>query len=177
MKLLRPLALAVVALAMLSPFFSTGAGEKKKVPSPVELTDKASDTWLLKKMEIGAKVLSDRDYVFTALPEEIEGGHYVLRNSGDWQSWVPPGAVKADKNLTVYLILNTHQMKKELVTEVHFNQLSKEGWKAVKEEVEGTFNAGEGWKWKAVKKDYKKGDLIIHLKTVRLECPVIFVFK
>jgi hypothetical protein len=170
-------ALAAMSLAMMAPFFSIGANEKKPGKPPVELTDKASVNWLLKKLEIGARVIADRDYVFSSLPEEVSGGYYVLRDSGDWKKWLPALAVRAEKDVTVFVFLRTQYQKKEEVSEIHFNKLAMEKWTAVKGDVEGTFNAGEGWQWKAVKKQYKKGNLIVHLKTVSFDVPVIFVFK
>jgi len=58
-----------------------GQGEEKK--PAVELTDKASLNWLLKKAAVEAKVISDRDYIFSRLPEEMVGAAYLLRDSGD----------------------------------------------------------------------------------------------
>jgi len=42
------------------------------------------------------------------------------------------------------------------VGEIDFNKLAKEGWAEVKGEVEATFNSGEGWEWKAVKRRTRK---------------------
>jgi hypothetical protein len=156
----------------------SAAGKKPaEVERVVELTDKASANWQLKKLETGAKVISDRAYVFSSLPDEVAGGFYVLRDSGDWTTWLPPSVVKAEKDVTVYIFLRTKALKKEDVDESQFKKLSKEGWKEVKGDVEGTFNAGEGWEWKAFKKEYKKGNLIINLKTVSINTAVIFAFK
>jgi hypothetical protein len=156
----------------------SAAGKKSaEVERVVELTDKASANWQLKKLETGAKVISDRDYVFSSLPDEVAGGFYVLRDSGDWTKWLPPSVVKAEKDVTVYIFLRTKALKKEDVDESQFKKLSKEGWKEVKGDVEGTFNAEEGWEWKAFKKEYKKGHLIINLKTVSVNTAVIFAFK
>src|SRR5262245_56887516 len=66
--------------------------KKEEKKSAVELTDKASLNWLLKKADVEAKVISDRDYIFSRLPEEMVGAAYLLRSSGDWTKWLPHGA-------------------------------------------------------------------------------------
>ena len=41
-----------------------------------------------------------------------------------------------------------------------------------------TFPDGEDWGWKAIKKAFKKGDVVLPLKTLRWEGrPILFVFK
>ena len=42
-----------------------------------------------------------------------------------------------------------------------------------------TFPSGEGWRWKAFKKDFKEGEVILQLDSLKWnnQIPVLFVFK
>ncbi len=180
MATIRRFLLLVLTLAIMVAFSNIRvAGQEKGKKAVVELTDDAGPNWLLKKVEVGGKVIADKGYLFTDLPEEIKGGLFLLRDSGDWHRVIPPGTVKANQDVTVYLLIRYKAFGTEEFGEAPFNRLTKEGWNEVKGKFDGTFNAGERWLWKVVKKNYQAGKLIIHFKTVELDkkAPVMFVFK
>jgi hypothetical protein len=146
---------------------------------PVELTEKAQDGWLLKKVKIGTKISTDREYLIRAVPEEIIGGTYVLRPQDDLHGWLPDMAVNAKKDVKVYALIQTQYLGKVLFDEVAENLLEKDGWKAVAGKVTTTFPAGEMWAWKAYKKEVGEGDVILQLEHLKWDNRplIVFVFK
>jgi hypothetical protein len=162
---------------------SEGRAQKEKKaqdswkPS-VELTDKAPK-WLLKEAKTGTKMLSDRDYLLTDLPKEIVGGTYIMRDSGEYGTWLPDAALTAKKDSTVYAIVRVKYLGKDTFDELAQKRLEKEGWKAVAGKVATTYPAGENWVWKAYKKSIKEGTVILQLENLAWErkAAVLFVVK
>src|SRR5262245_38035664 len=153
-------------------------GEKPFRSSVVALTDKAPGDWLLKEAKVGTKMISDRDYTISALPKEIQGGTLLLRTSADYGKWLPPATLNALKDGSVYALIRWKYLGKEEVGEVAFAKLDREGWMEVDGDVATTFNDGEDWRWKAIKRDFKKGDVILPLKTFNWDKgALLFVFK
>jgi hypothetical protein len=158
----------VVLLAIMALLASAKEGTAKQDKKPaewkpsVELTDKAGK-WLLKEAKTGTKMVSDRDYVLSELPEEIAGGTYVMRTIDEHKAWLPVSALTAKTDATVYAIIRVEYLGKETLGEVALADLVKDGWKEVDGKVATTFNSGEKWKWSAYKKAIKKGDVILQL--------------
>ncbi len=180
-----PFALLLIGPAFLAGGLSRGADKKDqesqtKPALPVELTDKAQDGWLLKTAKVGAKLATDRDYLFRNLPEEIVGGTYLMRSWDECKSWLPDVAVNAKKDVKVYALIQTKYLGKVQFDEVAESLLEKDGWKEVAGKVATTFPAGEKWVWKAYKKEIDAGEVILqleHLKWDNNKPLVLFVFK
>ena len=145
----------------------------------VELTDKAPPDWILKEAKVGAPVVSGRDYTISELPDEVKGGTLLLRTNGDeHKSWLKGGTVAALKDGTVYTLVRWRYLGKDVMDEVAFTKLEREGWKEVEGATGTTFPDGEDWRWKAYKKEIKKGDVVLQLKTLTWgSWAVMFVFK
>ncbi len=108
------------------------------------------------------------------------GGAYLLRPSGDLKGWLPGAAVKSKDDGTVYAMIQTKYLGKDLFGEEKQALLTqKEGWQEVDGKASTTFPSGEGWEWKVYKKDIKAGDVILQLDKLKWDdmTPVLFVFK
>jgi len=156
-------------------------GDKKATDSwkpSVEFTDKAPN-WLLKEAKAGIKMLSDRDYLVTELPKEIVGGTYVMRDSGEYGTWLPDATLTAKKKSTVYALVRVKYLGKDTFDELAQKRFEKEGWKAVEGKVATTYPAGENWVWKAYKKGINEGPVILQLQNLVWErkTAVLFVVK
>ena len=145
----------------------------------VQLTDKSPTHWIFKEAKVGTRILSDRDYLFSALPDEVKGGTLLLRVSyNDSQSWLKPGTLRVNKDTTVYSLILWKQLGKEVLNEVARTKLVREGWKEVDGATVTTFPNGEDWRWITLKKEIKKGDVILQLRTLSWNrVTVLFVFK
>jgi hypothetical protein len=144
----------------------------------LKLSDKANPNWLLKDAKKGAKIFSDRDYKFMALPKETTGAKYLLRDSEQSKSWLPNEGLTTTNKGAVYALIRWKYLGKEVVTEVDFAKLERGGWTEVKGDVETTFPGGEDWRWKALKKDLEEGDVILQLDTLDWgQRVVLFLFK
>ncbi|VTS02508.1 unnamed protein product [Gemmata massiliana] len=184
---LWPTLLTLSAFIALAVQGNAGPAQEKKDAkrfrsSIIDLTDKAPSDWLLKEAKIGEQILSGRDYEFAELPDEIKGGTLLQRPAGaggdDYHQWLPNKSLTALKDGTVYAIILWKCMDKEMVDEVAFTKLEREDWKEVKGATETTFPNGEDWRWKAYKKNIKKGDIILQLKALKWgKWGVLFVFK
>ena len=176
----------LMVLGVAGPFEAGGAAHpkgKKKGEKPfrstiVAFTDKAPGDWLLREAKVGAKLISDGDATIAALPDEIKGGTLLLRTSADYNKWLPPGTLKASKDGTVFVLIRWKFRGKEEVGEVAFAKLEREGWTEVDGDVATTFKNGEDWRWKAMKRDFKQGDVILQLRTLSWDrAVVLFVLK
>jgi hypothetical protein len=180
-----PIAIAVIAVITLFIRVGKGPGDDKKDSKQfhstvIELTDKAPSDWLLKEAKAGTKMVSGRDYTLTDLPDEAKGGTLLLRTSSDddLKSWLKNGTVTALKDGTVCILVRWKYLGKEVIDEVAFTKLEREGWTEVEGTTATTFPSGEDWRWKTYKKDMKKGDVVLQLKTLSWgQWPVLFVFK
>ena len=149
-----------------------------KWAASVELTDRAGK-WGLEEAKVGTKMISDRDYALTDLPEEVAGGTFVSRNSAEYGSWLPPLALKAKRDATVYALVRVKYLGKETFDKQTRAAFEKEGWKPLDGEVATTFPDGEGWQWVAFKKDVKAGAINLPLNNFRWprRTGVLFVVK
>lgn len=169
--------LVLVTTGARGPAQETKEGKRFR-SSVVELTDKASPDWLLKEAKVGAPIISDRDYTLAELPDEANGGTLLLRTSGDYNTWLKAGTLRALKDTKVYVLVRWKYIRREVMDEVALTKLERDGWKEVDGEVGTTFPDGEDWRWKMFKKDLKKGDVILQLKTLRWDnWTVLFIFK
>ena len=142
-----------------------------------ELTDKASANWLLSEAKAGAKLWSGRDYAVVKLPAEVRGGTLILREIGEDSDWLAPGTIRTLKDSTVYVLVRWKALGKDVLEEVAFAKLEKEGWAEVPGDVETTFPSGEDWRWKAYKKKVEKGEVTLQLKKLNWKCSAVFVVQ
>ena len=133
----------------------------------VELTQKASPNWIFKEAKVGTNVWSDIPYFLTALPAEMIGGSYLLRDSGQQFQWLPADAITALDDCTVYAMIRWKYLGKEEVSDSTFAQLDKEGWAKVEGNANVNFPSGEDWQWTVVKKKVSKGPVVIPLQSVK----------
>lgn len=156
-------------------------GEQTKIKpfeSPVvNFTDEAPKAWTFLEAKKSGKLWSDRDYRFSKLPAEIAGGTLLYRDTGFISKWLDAGKLEAKKDGTAYAIIRWRYLGKDVVDEATFARLEKDGWKPVKGEVETTFPAREDWRWRAFRKTFEKGEVILDLKTAEVNSAVVFVFK
>jgi len=147
--------------------------------SAIELNDKAPADWILKEAKVGTPIVSDRDYTLTKLPDEVKGGTLLLRTSGeDLKTWLKAGSLRALKDTTVYALVRSKYLGKEVMDEVAIAKFERDGWKEVNSETETTVPDGEDWGWKTFKKEIKKGDVILQLKALKWgDWAVLFVLK
>ncbi len=143
----------------------------------IELTDEAPSAWILKEARVGLKLSPDRDYVWSALPKEIIGGSAIWRDTG-YRGWLNPGVVTALKDCNAYALVRWKSLGKIEIDEIAFNQFAKDGWEEVDGDVKCTFPSGEDWRWKALRKEVKEGDVILQLDHVKFgNWGVQFIFK
>ena len=50
--------------------------------------------WLLRKLEPGARVLADRNYIYVKVPDEIVGAKYLLRRAEEHKQGLAPQTVR-----------------------------------------------------------------------------------
>ena len=112
MNLLRRLSFSAIILGVLTSAFGGQPAAQKNDKPAVMLTDKASSEWSIKMLERGAKILSDRDYLFAGFPEELIGGFYILKNADDSKKWLPPLCVRAEKDVVVYVVFRSQYRQK-----------------------------------------------------------------
>jgi TolB-like protein len=143
----------------------------------IELTDEAPSAWMLKEARVGLRIWPDKEYAWAALPKEIEGGSAVWRDTG-YEGWVKTGTVTALNDCTMYALVRWKYLDKVEIDEVTFNQFAKDGWEEVDGNVKCTFPGGEDWRWKALRKDVKRGQVIFQLDHVNFgRRAVQFIFK
>ena len=157
--------------------------EKKKKKAPVglvvEATEKAGK-WGASRVALGIRVYTDRNYLLAAFPKEMLGGTLITRSGDDQRKWLPDAALKANTDVTAYAMVLVKYLGKDKFDETHQKLLVKEGWKEVDGKVGTTFPSGEGWEWKAFKKDVDEGEIILQLKDLSWEkhgTGVLFIFK
>ncbi len=177
-----PLAIIGSVLAVIASGSAAPPQEKKDPKrfksTEIELTDKAPADWILKEASIGTKMVSDKDYTLSEFPDAVKGGTHLLRSSGDHKTWLKTGTLRALKDTTVYALVRWKYLGKEVMDEVALTKFERDGWKEVEGETGTTFPDGEDWRWKTFKKQVKKGDVILQLKTVAWgEWAVLFIFK
>jgi mono/diheme cytochrome c family protein len=158
--------------------------DKKKANTPVrfrstvvELTDKAHHHWGLPEVKVGIRVWSDKEYVITKLPAEMAGATFLSRDTGFIKDWLAIGTVKALRDCTVYAIVRAEALNKVDVGDAVFAAFDRDGWTEVVEPFETTFNAGENWVWRTVKRNIKPGDVVLPLRNINFRSPVLFAFK
>ena len=178
---MRDAFLAVVLAALVSRTGADAHAEDKK-PAPwnpaADVTAKAPSDWIVKQAKRGAALFSDRDYAFTALPEEVEGGTMVVRDNGTCGDWLAPLTVSARQDCKAYAVVQWKYRGQDLLPESTLVKFGREGWKEVEGEVGTTFPSGEDWRWKVYAKDVKEGEVILQLRTIAWNrVPVVFVFK
>jgi hypothetical protein len=148
-----------------------------KARATVTFTDNAPDHWLLRKLEPGARVLSDRDYIWVKVPDELLGVQYLLRRSDEHKQALTPQTIQTDKDVDVYLIILVKQGPEEYVNEREIGKLEKESWKPVPGTIEGTSPSRAKVVTKIFKKTYPTGSLIVNLKNINIGPCVSFAFK
>ncbi|HEX4610952.1 MAG TPA: hypothetical protein VH092_22370 [Urbifossiella sp.] len=176
-------AAAIVLVATSDPARSP-AQDKKKAPAKVDPAIKAGEkvgpTWQIREARLGVKILADKDYVFAALPKEVAGGTFLLRSSPELGKWLTPGAVEMKADGHVYAVVLVSQFGKDKFPELHQQQFEKDGWKALADKVGTTFPSGEGWVWKAYKKEQPAGPVFLQLDTLSWDkhgTAVLYIFK
>lgn len=156
--------------------------DKKEPPKPfqsavVTLGEKAGKDWALVEAKKGVKIITDRDYKFTDLPDELAGGTLVQRNSEDAKGWLPADGVTASAEGSVYAVVRWKYLGKDVIDAGTFGKLADDGWAEVKGDAGTTFPDGEDWRWKVLKRPVKKGDFAFPLKTAAWnKQAVVFVF-
>lgn len=153
--------------------------KEKEVPvaSPVSLPAPAPGGWGFKAAKAGTKLWADRDYAFTKLPKDLEGGAVFQRGAEEGKAWIPSGKLVITKDCTAYAIVRTKYMGMAQLDAAAFANLKSEGWNEVADAVETTFPGGENWEWKMVKKPFKRAEELGVLKSMSWTQPIIFVFK
>lgn len=144
----------------------------------IVVTPKASGDWIYKEARRGCRLFTDADYVLAELPDEIAGGTLVVRKLAEGGTWLTPHALEAVADESVYVLFRWKRLGKQEVSEVVPAKLEREGWTEVKGTIETTFPDGEDWRWMAMRRNFKKGSVVLQLKTVHWpDAPALFVFK
>ncbi len=130
----------------------------------VEFTDKASPEWIFKEAKVGALLLPNRGYAFSALPKEVVGGTLLFRD-GD-AGWLEPSVIRATKDGTVYAVIRWKEHGKIQVDEVTFVKFAREGWEEVDDDVKTNVDGPFDSRWKALRKNISAGDVILQLDTI-----------
>jgi hypothetical protein len=143
----------------------------------VKLTEQAAAGYALKEARIGAQIWNDRDYTFTALPDEVAGGTFLVRDTEATKQWLEPGIVSALTDCRVYALFRVKDRDQVLVDEATFAKLSREGWREVAGVVKTT-RGGGNWQWAAWRKNVSQGEVDMLLKTITWgQREVVFVFN
>ncbi len=151
---------------------SVPAAKPLPKPDAVKVLDRTSD-WKLQSAVKGGDLASNREYIWTKLPDEIAGGTTVLRSMEESTIWMPVGKVQAQKNCTMYAIIRG-------LTPAQVKAMKSAGWESVESDVEATAPPNEKWHWGAMKKPVKKGEDTFTLKGLSWPAQgqtVVFVFK
>lgn len=176
-KIGNPLWKAATGATTIPDTAAKTAGPKKKLVA--KLGEAAKPHWLLKPVIRNAPIYSDRGYKFVTIPKEIQGSQYLMRDSGDGNSWFPDESVNITGNGVVYAFVRWKALGKVEVDEAAFAQLERDGWTILKDEAAISFPPGEDWRWKALKKDLSdEGGVVLPLSTLNWgKRVVVFAFK
>ena len=143
----------------------------------VEFTEKASPNWIFKEAREGTPFWSDREYAFVEIPKEMVGGSLLWRDTG-YVGWLEPAVIRATKDCLVYAVLRWRQHGKVEIDEVTFVKFAREGWEEVDGEVTSSVDGPFDWRFKALRKKVRAGDVILQLNNIDYgRRAVLFVFK
>ena len=140
------------------------AGEAVQVSAPEEPAEPFAtikDTHFT-TAKVGVKLLSDRNYSYLTLPQEMDGALLLYRSSEECRDWLEPGKVNANRPGWVYVAALASQTvrKTRLVTDVtdtQFDAFKRAGWVDVAGDFRTTTVNGETFNWRVMKRRIERG--------------------
>ena len=122
--------------------------------------------------------ISDRDYAIKKFPKEMDGGHVVVRDSGQINDWVQKGQLALAKDATLYVSMLVNVDGKDIVSKKQLDAMANDGWTFLKEPFEST-TPDKSWQWKVASKPLQKGEVELPLpkEFLSFRTHAIYVFK
>jgi hypothetical protein len=102
--------------------------------------------------------IADRDYAILKFPKEMEGGHVVIRDSGQVNNWVQKGQLTLAKDATLYAAMLVKVNNDVKVSDTQLKAMEADGWTFLKEPFDTT-TPDTSWTWKVAKKSFPTGEL------------------
>lgn len=165
------------------PLISNTLAELKTVEvnrgKPVTgLVTTANKAWKVVGFESNLAYIADRDYHITKYPKVMDGGHAVIRDSGQINDWAQKGQMTLGRDATLYVAMLVNVDGREVLSRKQLDAMAADGWTFLKEPFETT-TPDKTWTWQVAKKPVTKGEVELPLPKEFLffRTHVIYVFR
>lgn len=121
-------------------------------------------------------ILVDRKYHTLKLPRGAYGGTLVVRNSHEFEKWLPEKQLTAKKDCKAYVAIQTRRNREVRAPDDLISKMKAAGWTQEKSKFTTSSAAKEVWVWAVFSKDVKEGP--VKLKPpIKARTAYIFIFS
>lgn len=125
--------------------------------APLDITVEKDSGWSLVKTAAGQACYSDRNYVLTEIPPELEDTRLLLRPKDEDRAWLASGRVSVSRACHLHVAIMRMYNGQEVVSDREFERLADDGWEFVSDGFQTSLsNTGA---WRVYRKTVERGSV------------------